>query len=76
MPRIPSGLGSISAQPPDSERIGPPPGGGQGGEVEAVLVVGIEAVVVEVDGDDVLQRWPFHIRARMTRPVKHKRNQG
>ena len=40
-----------------------------------MLVVGIETVMVEVDGDDVRQRQLVHFRQRMARTMKDKRNQ-
>jgi len=31
------------------------PGGGERGIMEAMLVIGIEAVMIEIDGDNILQ---------------------
>jgi hypothetical protein len=42
----------------------------QGGEVNAVFIIGIEAIVIEVDGDDVVQRRFVDGRTGMARTVK------
>ncbi len=44
-------------------------------EMQPMLVVRIQAVVVQVHRDDVRQRQLVHLRPRMPRPMKHKRNQ-
>ena len=32
------------------------PGGGKSGVMEAMFVIGVEAIMIEIDGDEVLQR--------------------
>ena len=52
------------------------PGRGESGEVHAVFVVSVEAIVIEVQRDDVCQRKFLDICKRMARAVEDERDGG
>ena len=43
--------------------------------MQTVLVIRIEAVVIQIDGNDIRQRQFVHFRQGMFRPMKDKGNQ-
>ena len=51
------------------------PRGGESGEVEAVFVIGIEPVVIEIDGDDVVERGFVDVRPAVVGAMEDERDE-